>query len=122
MPDFDTYMDKVIPLATAIAFVKAGLFKEFHEKLIVEIEKDQKRRLDESEKEAVLKTIRQFISELPPEVFRISLDWQPTKEEVKRKLEDLKMDSRLREELKKHLLRRLAPKQRKLGKFGIDKR
>jgi len=43
MTDFDTYMDKVIPLATAIAFIKTGLFKGFYEKLIVEIEKDQKR-------------------------------------------------------------------------------
>jgi hypothetical protein len=120
MTDFDTYMDKVIPVATAIAFIKAGLFKEFYEKLIVGIEKDQK-RLDESEKEAVFKTIRQFISELPPEIFRISLDWQPTKEEVRRKLEDLKMDPRLREKLKRHLFHRLAPKQRKLGKFGIGK-
>lgn len=122
MTDFDTYMDKVIPLATAIAFIKAGLLKEFYKKLITEIEKDQKRRLDESEKEAVFKAMRHFISELPPEIFRISLNWQPTsEEEVKRKLEDLKTDPKFREELKKHLLRRLASKQRKLSNSDAEK-
>lgn len=121
MTDFDKYMDKVVPLATAIAFIKAGLFRAFYEKLIVGIEKDQKRTLDESEKKAVFKTLRQFIAELPIEVFRISLDWQPTEEEVKRKLEDLKMDVKLREELRRHLLNRLTPRQQKLGKSNVNK-
>lgn len=121
MTDFDTYMDKVVPLATTIAFIKAGLAKKFYEELIKEIEKDQKRKLDKSEKEAVFRTIRQFVSELPPEVFGISLEWQPTEEEVKRKLEDLKFDKRLREALKKHLLKRLAIKQLRLDKSGANK-
>ena len=90
---------------------------EFHKKLTTEIEKDQKRRLDEREKEALFRTIRQFISELPPVVFGISLDWQPTKEEVRSKLENSKMDPKLRKELRKHLLYRLAPRQRKLGEI-----
>jgi len=121
MTDFDAYMDKVIPLATTIAFIKAGLAKKFYEELIKKIEKDQKRRLGESEKESIFRTIRQFVSELPPEVFGISLGWQPTKEEVKRKLEDLKTDEGLRKALETHLLKRLTTKQLRLDKSSTGK-
>ena len=121
MADFDAYMDKVVPLATAIAFIKAELASRFYENLVKEIEKDQRRKLEKGEKEALFRAIRQFVSELTPEIFNISLDWQPTEEEVKKKLEDLKTDKRLRETLKKHLLKRLAVDQLRLDKIDIHK-
>ena len=119
MADFDAYMDKVVPLATTIAFIKSELASRFYENLVKEIEKDQRRKLEKGEKEALFRAIRQFVSELTPEIFDINLDWQPTEEEVKKKLEDLKTDKRLRETLKKHLLKRLAVDQLRLDKSGI---
>jgi hypothetical protein len=116
MTNFDTYADKVIPLATAIAYIKAALANGFYEKLIEQIEKDQKQKLAKDQKEIVFRAIRQFVAELSPEVFEINLDWQPSEQEARKKLEDLKNNKGLREALEKHLQRRLSSQQLQFGK------
>jgi DNA-directed RNA polymerase subunit F len=106
----DTLIDKVFPLAIAIAHIKAELAKQIFKQIIKEVEKT--RKISSSEKDAINRAVDEIVSQQPPEVFGIDLDWVPkSEEEVKEKLVKLRYDQNFKDKLIKGVLDKLKAKQ-----------
>lgn len=109
----DTLIDRVFPLAIAIAHIKAELAKQISKQIIKEVEKT--RKLSSSEKDAISRSVDEFVSQQPPEVFGIDLNWVPkSEEEVREKLVKLRYDKNFKDRLIRGVLNKLKAKQSRI--------
>jgi len=110
----DTAIDRVFPLAMALAHIKAELAEQISKHIIKEVEKT--RKLSLSEKDAISRAVDEFVSQQPPEVFGIDLNWVPKSEkEVREKLVQLRYDKSFKDRLVKGVLDKLKAKQSRIN-------
>jgi hypothetical protein len=110
----DPIVDKVFPLAITIAHIKAELSSQISKYIIKEVEKT--RKISSSEKDAITRATDEVVSQQPPEIFGIDLNWTPkSEEEVREKLVKLRYDKNFKERLIKGVLNKLKTKQSKLS-------
>lgn len=111
----DTLIDQVFPLAMAIAHIKAELAKQISKQIIKEVEKT--RKVSSSEKDAISRAVDEIVSQQPPEVFGIDLNWVPkSEEEVRERLIKLRYDKNFKDKLIKGVLDKLKAKQTKINR------
>jgi len=111
----DTFIDRVFPLAVAIAHIKAELAKQISKEVIKEVEKT--RKLGSTEKDAISRAVDEFVSQQPPEVFGIDLNWVPrSQEEVREMLVKLRYDRNFKEKLITGVLGKLKAKQSRINR------
>ncbi|MFB3890360.1 MAG: hypothetical protein ACE14S_12810 [Candidatus Bathyarchaeia archaeon] len=110
---FDETVDKMFPLAFAIAKIKSELAQQIATRIIKEVERS--RKLSRDDKDAINRAVDEIVAQLSPESFGISPDWAPeSEEEVRQKLIKLRYDANFKEHIVRNVMDKLRSKQSKI--------